>query len=80
MADTDMLDRAFHSVMQRFINTGQAPHYTELASEINLPEEEGRQLLHDFVNSGIPAGSTQEQTTLSPLLRSTTRRRSIASR
>ena len=36
MADTDMLDRAFHSVMQRFINTGQAPHYTELASELNL--------------------------------------------
>ena len=55
MADNQMLDRAFHSVMQRFIDTGQAPHYTELASALDVPVEEGRQILHDLVDSGIPA-------------------------
>ena len=55
MADNQMLDRAFHSVMQRFIDTGQAPHYIELASALDVPVEEGRQILHDLVDSGIPA-------------------------
>ena len=48
MADNQMLDRAFHSVMQRFIDTGQAPHYIELASALDVPVEEGRQILHDL--------------------------------
>ena len=30
MADNGTLDRAFYSIMQRIVNTGQAPHYTEL--------------------------------------------------
>ena len=55
MADNQMLARAVHSVMQSFIDTGQAPHYTELASALDVPVEEGRQILHDLVDSGIPA-------------------------
>jgi hypothetical protein len=30
MPDVTVLERAFHAIMQRFINTGQAPHATEL--------------------------------------------------
>ena len=55
MADLDLLDRAFASVMRRFIDTGQGPHYTELASDLGLPVEDGRQLLHDLIDTGIPA-------------------------
>jgi hypothetical protein len=42
MADVTRLDRAFHNIMQRFIHTGQAPHYPELAKDLGLPVEEGR--------------------------------------
>ena len=55
MADTKTLDRVFHSVMQRFINAGQAPHYTELAADLGVTVEEGRRLLHDLMDAGIPA-------------------------
>lgn len=54
MADVTTLDRAFHSVMQRFINTGQAPHHTELAKELGLSMEEGRQVFIDLMNAGVP--------------------------
>ena len=50
-----MLDRAYHNVMQRIIHSGQAPHYTELATEMGLEMEEGKVLLHDLIDSGIPA-------------------------
>ena len=55
MADLTTLDRAFYYIMQRLVRTGQAPHYTELAAEMSLPLEDGRQLLHDLVATGIPA-------------------------
>ena len=55
MADLAMLDRAYHNVMQRIIHSGQAPHYTELATEMGLEMEEGKVLLHDLIDSGIPA-------------------------
>ncbi len=54
MADQAMLDRAFYCIMQRIINTGQAPHYTEMAAELGVPVEEGRHLLHDLMDTGIP--------------------------
>jgi hypothetical protein len=41
--------------MQSFINSGQAPHYTELAGDLGLSMEEGRQVLHDLVDSGLHA-------------------------
>ncbi len=55
MADTAVLDRAFSNIMQRFIDTGQAPHHTELARDLGLSMEDGRQVFHDLMNAGIPA-------------------------
>ena len=55
MSDLVMLDRAYHSVMQRIIHSGQAPHYTELAVEMGLEMEAGKVLLHNLIDSGIPA-------------------------
>jgi hypothetical protein len=37
------------------IATGQAPHYTELARELGVSMEAGRRLLHELVDTGIPA-------------------------
>ena len=50
MAELAMLDKAFHNIMQRFVETGQAPHYLELAADLDLSVEEGRQLVHDLVS------------------------------
>lgn len=55
MADIAILDRAYHFTMQRFVHTGQAPHYTELAAELGTSMEEGKQHLHALMTSGIPA-------------------------
>lgn len=53
MTEPAVLDKAFHAIMKRMVRTGQAPFYTELASELGLPVEEGRKTLHDLFKSGI---------------------------
>ncbi|HEU4342638.1 MAG TPA: hypothetical protein VFU31_13810 [Candidatus Binatia bacterium] len=52
MADLAMLDKAFHLIILTFIQTGRAPHYTELAAALGVSVEEGRQLLHDLEATG----------------------------
>lgn len=60
MADQQLLDRAFYLIMQSFIKTGQAPHYTGVAKELGLSMEQGRKLLHDLMEAPCPvhAGGT----------------------
>jgi len=36
------------------VDTGQAPHYTDLAAEMGVSPEEGRQTLHELFAAGIP--------------------------
>ena len=55
MAEIELLDKAFYSIMMRFAHTGQAPHYTELAGELGLSMEEGRQIIHEVIATGYPA-------------------------
>ena len=54
MANPTMLDKSFHVIMKRMVETGQAPFYTELAAALGLSVEEGRKILHDLFSSGIP--------------------------
>jgi hypothetical protein len=54
MSNPNMLDRTFHVIMKRMVETGQAPFYTELAAVLGLSVEEGRKILHDLFSSGIP--------------------------
>ena len=53
--DAKNLDRAHHLMMGSFIESGRALHYTELAAAMGLAPEEGKALLHDLMDSGIPA-------------------------
>ena len=55
MATTEALDRAFHLVLQGFVERGTGLHYTELARQMGRTPEEGRTLMHDLMASGIPA-------------------------
>ena len=54
MSEQTQLDRTFHIVMKQMVDTGQAPHYTEIAKQLGVSMEEGRQALHDLMNSGVP--------------------------
>ena len=54
MSNPTMLDKAFHVIMKRMVETGQAPFYTELSSTLGVSVEEGRKILHDLFASGIP--------------------------
>ena len=60
MADTQTLDKAYHVIMSRLVDTGQAPHYSELATALGCPIEEGRQIVHDL------AGGTSGAIRLNP--------------
>ncbi len=54
MADLALLDRAFSTVIQRFVRTGQAPHYTELARDLGIAIEDGRLLVQELFARNVP--------------------------
>jgi len=55
MTNPTDLDRTFHFIMKRMVESGQAPHYTEVASNFGISMEEGRKALHDLLGTpGIP--------------------------
>jgi hypothetical protein len=54
MVETSTLDRTFHFILTRMTETGQAPHYTELAAELGVSVEEGRKAMQDLFKAGIP--------------------------
>jgi len=53
MAELNELDKVFHIIMKRMVETGQAPHYTEIAKELGVSMEEGRQALHRLFSARI---------------------------
>jgi len=55
MSTPKQVDRVFPIIMKHMMETGQAPHYTEIASELKLSVEEGRQALHELFDlAGFP--------------------------
>ena len=51
MADPQTLDKAYQVIISRLVETGQAPHYSELAIALRCPIEEGRQIVHDLADA-----------------------------
>ena len=45
MTEPTLLDRTFSIIMNGFVETGQAPQYTEIAAELGVSPEDGRQAL-----------------------------------
>ena len=54
MSEPTLLDRTFNFIMKHFMETGQAPFYTEIAAALGLTVEEGKKALHDLFNARIP--------------------------
>lgn len=49
MADTELLDRAYATVMHRIVDAREAPHFTELARELDVDLPTARELVHELV-------------------------------
>ena len=45
MSEPNILDKTFPIILGRMIETGRAPHYTEIAAEPGASPEEGRKAL-----------------------------------
>jgi len=54
MGEPTILDKAFHVIMKRMVETGQAPNYTDIAKELGISMEEGRKILHELFSPRIP--------------------------
>jgi len=51
-----MTQRAFTTILEHFIATGRAPHYSELADVLNIGMEEAREVQLDAVGASPIAG------------------------
>jgi len=54
MTDTERLDRAYHFIMETFVASGRAPHFTEIAKQFSMPPDDGKKLLHELMNTKLP--------------------------
>jgi hypothetical protein len=54
MGASTILDKTFHVILTRMVETGQAPFYTELARPLGLSVGESKKTLHELFASGIP--------------------------
>ena len=48
MTETTKMDHTFYIIMKRLVETGQAPHYTEIASALGVSTEAGREAVHEL--------------------------------
>ena len=53
MADIETLDKTFLYIIQIMAKTGVAPHYTEIATELSCPVEEGRTIVHETIEATL---------------------------
>ena len=54
MGEPTVLDTTHNIIMRRMVETGVAPHYTEIAAELGVSVKEGRKALHDLLAAGVP--------------------------
>ena len=53
MGSPTLLDKTYHIIITSLVKTGQAPHYTEIASALGVPVEQGRSALHELMAAGV---------------------------
>ena len=52
MAEAVTMDAAFKFIISTMVETGQAPHYSELAEHLSLSIDDGRNVLHELGKEG----------------------------
>ena len=53
MQKATLVQQAYTAVVEHFVKTGRAPHYTELAATLGLRPEEARQAQHEAADTSI---------------------------
>ena len=71
MGEPTILDKAFHVIMTRLVETGQAPFYTELARLLGLSVGEVKRHSTTYSPPAYQDGCTREPITSYPSRRST---------
>lgn len=56
MADPELVQRGFTAILEHFVASGRAPHYSELADVLNIELEEARALQRAAVDAAPIAG------------------------
>lgn len=54
MVDQQLLAKTYHLIQRGMVRDGRAPHYTELATGLQLSPEEAREALHGVFRAGVP--------------------------
>ncbi len=55
MGELSQLQRTYSFILNRLVETGRAPFYTEIASELRVSVEEGRKAIHALFGMGMAA-------------------------
>ena len=67
--DADLLDRAFHAIITRMLQTGRAPNHFDLAAELGVDPGKAGAALTDIMAAGYPGWLDEHDTivTICPL-------------
>ncbi len=60
MEESILIQRAYTAILEHFIKTGRAPHFTELAGILSLLPEEARQIQHKAAASALACWFVKE--------------------
>ena len=53
MGEDKLIQQSYTAVIEHFIKTGRAPHYTELAAVLGVQPEQGRQAQHQAAEASV---------------------------
>ena len=53
MSKSSLLDKTFRIILKRMVETGVAPHYTEVSAGLGISVEKGRKAVHDLFSAGV---------------------------
>ena len=56
MAEPTLMDKTYSIILKGFVETGQAPHYTEIAADLGVTPREGRQALRKLFKTRAFSG------------------------
>jgi hypothetical protein len=59
-AEETLVQRAYTSVLEHFVQTGRAPHYTELAHTLGVEPDEARDLQREAAKAGVGCWFVQD--------------------
>jgi hypothetical protein len=54
MGDQAQLGKVFQFIMKTFMEVGHAPHYTDIAADLGVSPDDGKNLLHELFDMQIP--------------------------